>query len=125
MDVLSDALRVIRLTGAVFFTAEMSRPWAETSPPADQLRPVLAPDAECIALFHILAEGEPCWVRIEGQAPVKMTPGDLLIVPRGDAHVMASDPDLPPAPVGQVVRTHGALRLKHSAESLPSMKYGG
>ena len=32
IDVLSDVLRVVRLSGAVFFTAEFSSPWAVESP---------------------------------------------------------------------------------------------
>ena len=32
MDVLSDVLRVVRLSGAVFFTADFSSPWAIESP---------------------------------------------------------------------------------------------
>ena len=32
MDVLSDVLRVVRLSGAVFFTADFSSPWAVESP---------------------------------------------------------------------------------------------
>ena len=32
MDVLSDVIRVVRLSGAVFFTAEFSSPWALESP---------------------------------------------------------------------------------------------
>ena len=32
MDVLSDVLRVVRLSGALFFTAELSAPWALESP---------------------------------------------------------------------------------------------
>ena len=33
IDVLSDVLRVVRLSGAVFFTADFSSPWAVESPP--------------------------------------------------------------------------------------------
>jgi len=125
MDVLSDALRVVRLSGAVFFTAEISQPWASFSPPSDRLRPLLAPDAECVALFHILAEGEPCWVTIEGQPPVKMSAGDLIILPRGDAHVMASDPALAPVAVEQALQALSTLLRDHTGNSLPAMKYGG
>lgn len=125
MDVLSDALRVIRLNGALFFTAEMARPFAEISPPADQLKPLLAPEAECLALFHILAEGEPCWVKIEGQPPVRMSAGDLLIVPRGDAHVIASDLELRPAPANRSLKELGALLSAHTGDALPAMRFGG
>ena len=37
IDVLSDVLRVVRLSGAVFFTAEFSSPWAVESPPPETL----------------------------------------------------------------------------------------
>ena len=38
IDVLSDVLRVVRLSGAVFFTAEFSSPWAVESPPAEVMQ---------------------------------------------------------------------------------------
>ena len=37
MDVLSDVLRVVRLSGAVFFTADFSAPWALESPIPEML----------------------------------------------------------------------------------------
>lgn len=125
MDVLSDALRVIRLTSAVFFTAKFSAPWSVTSPPAKQLQPILAPQAECIAMFHILAEGEPCWITIEGQAPLKITAGDLIIFPQGDQHVMTSNVALAPLPLEPSLR--GLSRTLDSAVPgcLPMMNYGG
>jgi AraC-like DNA-binding protein len=125
MDVLSDALRVIRLTSAVFFTANFSAPWSITSARAERLKPILAPDAECIAMFHILAEGEPCWVAIEGQAPLMMAPGDLIILPQGHQHVMTSNLALPP--LGVEPSLVGLRRTLESAApgSLPCMSYGG
>jgi hypothetical protein len=45
MDVLSDVLRVVRLSGAVFFTAEFTSPWAVQSPPSDSLAAMILPDA--------------------------------------------------------------------------------
>ena len=58
MDVLSDVLRVVRLSGAVFFTADFSSPWAIESPIPDMLASAVMPEAECIVLFHILVDGE-------------------------------------------------------------------
>ena len=57
MDVLSDVLRVVRLSGAVFFTADFSSPWAIESPMPDRLALALIPQAECLVLFHILVDG--------------------------------------------------------------------
>ncbi|HEX6940488.1 MAG TPA: cupin domain-containing protein [Longimicrobiales bacterium] len=39
MDPLSDVLRVIRLTGAVFFTTRLAEPWCFRSPPPRELAP--------------------------------------------------------------------------------------
>ena len=58
MDVLSDVLRVVRLSGAVFFTADFSSPWSLESPIPDMLASAVMPQAECIVLFHILVDGE-------------------------------------------------------------------
>jgi hypothetical protein len=57
MDVLSDVLGVVRLSGAVFFKAEFTAPWAIASQP-EWLATIVWPDVECVVLFHILIEGE-------------------------------------------------------------------
>ena len=125
MDVLSDALRVMRVACGVFFTARMTSPWSVTSPPAERLRAVLVPEAECLAHFHILVEGEPCWVALPGRAPVKMTPGDLIILPQGEAHVMTSDLALPPLPVEQSLEGVAATIANAQPGRLPAMNFGG
>ncbi|MBZ5537861.1 MAG: AraC family transcriptional regulator [Acidobacteriia bacterium] len=102
MDVLSDVLRVVRLSGAVFFVAEFSSPWAIESPPSRRLAPFIMPHAECFSLFHVLAEGS-CWVQVKGEPPLNMQAGDVLIVPQGDEHMMASDPALRPVPMRELV----------------------
>ena len=87
MDVLSDVLRVVRLSGAVFFTADFSSPWAIESPIPDMLASVVMPEAECIVLFHILVEGE-CEVECRRHPLTLMQSGDVVVFPRGDQHTM-------------------------------------
>jgi AraC-like DNA-binding protein len=89
MDVLSDVLRVVRLSGAVFFTAEFTSPWAIQSPPSDSLAAMILPDAECVSLFHVLVEGN-CWIECQDHPPVRMEAGDVIIFPHGDQHDMSS-----------------------------------
>jgi AraC-like DNA-binding protein len=125
MDVLSDALRVMRVACGVFFTARMTSPWSVTSPPAERLRPILAPEAECLAHFHILVEGEPCWVALQGRPSVRMAPGDLIILPQGEQHVMTSDLALPAPPVEQSLRSIPAIFANALPGRLPQMNYGG
>jgi AraC-like DNA-binding protein len=101
MDILSDVLRVLRLSGAVFFTAEFSSPWALESPNRDLLASIVMPDAECIVLFHILTEGE-CFILCKGHAPVKMQAGDVVIFPHGEPHTMCSHLGTKPTPIDAV-----------------------
>ena len=95
MDVLTDVLQVVRLSGAVIFVAEMSSPWAIESPPSKSLAAFIMPRAECFTIFHVLAEGS-CWVKVKGEPPLRMVAGDVLVVPQGDEHVMGSDLALKP-----------------------------
>jgi AraC-like DNA-binding protein len=101
MDVLSDVLRVVRLTGAVFFTAEFSAPWALDSPNPNLLASVVMPEAESLVLFHILTEGE-CIVECAGLPPVRMQAGDVVIFPHGERHMMRSHAGASPIPIGSV-----------------------
>ena len=96
MDALSETLRVVRLVGAIFIQARFTAPWCYQSPSADSAAPLLEPGAERIVIFHLITEGE-CYVELGGEAPVRLTAGDVVIFPQGDAHRMTSQPGLVPA----------------------------
>ena len=39
------------------------------------------------AWFHLVDQG-CCWLTLQGAAPVRLEPGDLVVLPRGTAHVL-------------------------------------
>ncbi|MCX7515177.1 AraC family transcriptional regulator [Frateuria hangzhouensis] len=84
-DPLSEALRSVSLTGAIFLDAELSAPWGFAAPAASTGARLMAPSAEHLILFHLLVEGEAT-ARIPGLAGVPLRPGDIAILPMGDAH---------------------------------------
>jgi AraC-like DNA-binding protein len=84
-DPLSEALRSVRLSGAIFLDAELSAPWGFASPPASAGARLIAPSAEHMILFHLLVEGEAT-ARIPGERSVALEAGDIAVLPRGDAH---------------------------------------
>ena len=96
MDALSQTLRVVRLVGAIFLQGRFTAPWCYQSPPADAAAPYLEPTAERVVIFHLITEGE-CWVELGDQAPMRLTAGDAVLFPQGDAHRMGSQPGLAPA----------------------------
>jgi AraC-like DNA-binding protein len=89
MDPLSDLLRVVRLDGAYFFLVEAAAPWSVEALPAKELRPRILPSAEHLISYHILTEGR-CYGGLVDQEPVELLPGDAIVFPHGDAHVMSS-----------------------------------
>ena len=53
-DALSDVLRAVKLTGAVFFTVDVSPPWSAPVPSAATLRPIIMPSAQHLISFHLV-----------------------------------------------------------------------
>ena len=96
-DVLSDVLRAIRLTGAVYFDFELSSPWVREAPPARELAGLVMPGAQRVVEYHLVARGT-CWGHAIGQEPIRLEEGDIIVFPRGDAHVLSSEPGMREAP---------------------------
>jgi len=96
-DVLSDVLRAIRLTGAVYFDYELSPPWVAEAPPSRQIAAVVMPGAQRLIEYHLVARGG-CWAHAIGQEPIRLGEGDLILFPQGDPHVLASAPGLRATP---------------------------
>jgi AraC-like DNA-binding protein len=101
MDVLSEVLHVIRLSGAVHFLGKFTRPWAFMSSSPDMLPGRLEPGAESITPFHVAVCGR-CWLSCGKLPPVLLEAGDVIVITRGDQHVMASDPGLTPVPIKDI-----------------------
>ena len=90
-DPLSDVLRSVSLTGAVFLSAELGAPWGFAAPAASTVGHLLAPGTEHIVLFHLVIDGK-AKVRVPGQEDLMLAPGDIVVLPRGDAHELWSGP---------------------------------
>jgi AraC-like DNA-binding protein len=88
MDALSELLRAVKLSGAMFFVAECSKPWRVLSPPAATLGRYLAPGASHVIEFHLVAQGTG-YIKV-GTETTPFAAGDLLMVPHGDEHEMGN-----------------------------------
>jgi Cupin len=54
VDVLSDVLRVVRLSGAIFFDVEARAPWVATTPEAVSIGGKVMPQSEHVIMFHAI-----------------------------------------------------------------------
>jgi AraC-like DNA-binding protein len=96
-DVLSDVLRSVRLTSAVYFDMELRSPWAAEAPPSREIAAVVMPGAQRVMEYHLIARGS-CWAHRVGDEPVRLNEGDLIVFPQGDPHVLSSAPGMRSAP---------------------------
>jgi AraC-like DNA-binding protein len=92
-DVLSDVLRAVRLTGAVYFDFDLSSPWVVEAPPSRDIAATVMPGAERVIEYHLIARGS-AWGHAVGQPPIRLREGDLIVFPQGDAHVLSSAPGM-------------------------------
>ena len=117
LDLLADVLSKIRLAGAIFLRAEYTAPWAYASPESGDLIGLLAPQARRLVLFHLVAEGR-CWIRVSGGAPMVAAAGEVIVIPYGDQHVMASASHVAPVPIA-------SLLTPPPWATFPVIRYGG
>lgn len=96
MDVLSEMLKAVKLDGAVFFHGEFSSPWCARQPDGCSIAAYLSSSSTHVIIFHLLTEGRG-YARIEKNGrPVSLSPGDIVMFPHGDAHLMGNGPPVAP-----------------------------
>src|SRR5690349_7170849 len=110
MHPLSDLLRVVRLDCAFFYAVEASDPWSVGTVAAEELTPRILPSAEHLISYHILTEGR-CYAGLVGEEPVELAPGDVIVFPQGDAHVLSSGRGVR---IGQDIHASAPARYPHT-----------
>lgn len=81
MDLLSDILSQLQLTGTLYFRTSFTSPWS-----------ICVPSYKRVARFHFAHRGR-CLVRIRlEEDPVLLDQGDLIIITRGAEHTLFCDP---------------------------------
>ena len=121
MDVLSDALRVIRLRGALFLNAEFYEPWCVPAPGGADLARMLSPAHEHVAICHLVVKGR-CWARLGDGEPLPLQAGDVIAFPRGDAHLIGSGRGYAPVCAGDAVdfKLAGLARARYGGDGAAS-----
>jgi AraC-like DNA-binding protein len=92
LDVLSDVLRTVRLTGAVYFDIRARAPWLIETPEMSRIGASVMPEFEHVIAFHLVLDGW-CWAYLSGapEAAVRLEAGDAVIIARGDSHAMGTE----------------------------------
>ena len=91
VDPLSDVLRAVRLTGAVFFQIDAGSPWEAQVPDGAALARAILPRAQHVISYHVVTRGF-CWGGLIGGDVVRLDAGDVLVLPAGDPYFIATAP---------------------------------
>jgi AraC-like DNA-binding protein len=93
MDALSDVLKAVRLTGAVFFDIRAAEPWVAATPAGAAIVGRMFPGAEHLISYHVMIGGG-CWAAIPDSPSLQLHAGDIIVFPHGDAHLLSSTPGM-------------------------------
>jgi AraC-like DNA-binding protein len=86
MDALSEVLHDFRLTGVSYGRCQLRHPWGISFPEQALLR------------IHVVCRGQP-WLFTEATGWQLLQEGDVVLLPQGVAHRLASAPEIPCTPV--------------------------
>ena len=96
MDLLSDILGLMKLSGTLYFRTSFTAPWG-----------VEVPSFENVARFHYVHRGR-CFAHVAGEEDaLLLEQGDLIIIPHGASHILSDPKDVEALTVDQVVEDSG------------------
>jgi AraC-like DNA-binding protein len=104
-DGLSVLLRKVNVRSVVYCLSDFTAPWGfevERSP---------------VAKFHVVLHGA-AFLALAGAQPAALAPGDLVLLPHGDGHIVR---DQPGSPVRQLDR----ILADHPVDGAGRLSYGG
>src|SRR5215472_16660336 len=105
-DEIAELLASLRVRSTVYCLSELREPWG------------FEVDGASVAKFHLVLAGT-CWLDVSGhEPPVQLRTGDLVILPRGERHVMTGAPGSPATSLDLIV-------LRHPLDADARLTYGG
>ena len=115
VDPLSEVLRSVRLTGGIFLDTRFTAPWCvHTRVCGEDCKPFLAAPTQIIA-YHFIIDGTLLF-SVEGAPAIQAHGGEIVLLPRNDAHTLASGPGLEPKSARDLIRPAvggGLARISH------------
>lgn len=104
-DAIAATLAAVRVRSSVYCLSELRAPWG------------FRVDGANVAKFHLVLDGD-AWLELPGQAPIRLSTGDLAVLPDGGSHVLRDAPD-------SVVLGLDSLIADHPLDASARLRYGG
>jgi hypothetical protein len=103
---MGEVLHMLRLTGTLYCRAELTAPWG-----------LIMPELVESMMFVIVTSGHG-WLVMEGQEPVLMGQGSMILLPHGKSYRLLSNPDAHAVPLFD-------LPVESISDRYEIMRHGG
>ncbi len=110
-DPLGEALHLLHMDGAFYCRSELRAPWGMTLPPLPGY-----------LWFHVVTAGG-LLLETAGDAVRSLAPGEVALVPRGEGHVLRSEPGVAAPGILDIERIQVSERyevLRHGGDGAPT-----
>lgn len=115
IDPLAEVLRSVRLTGGMFVDARFTAPWCVATRVGEDAWGEFLTRPALVIAYHVVLEGAPV-LAIPGEQPMTLHPGEVVLLPHNDPHILASGPGLRPVGADALIRPApggGLARIVH------------
>jgi AraC-like DNA-binding protein len=122
MDALSDVLRVVELTGAVYLDGAFSAPWGVRVPADSPVCSAFLPSSERVISFHLVTEGE-CVATLphDSGSTLRLSAGEVIVVPQGETHLIGSSTHV----AAELMAPLLANQMQQAPGEVMTLAYGG
>ena len=122
MDVLSEVFAAVRFSGGVFLDAEFTAPWCVVSQVGPEEFDAQGRMPAQLIAYHYVIDGR-LLIRVGDTAPLPVLAGEIVLLPRNDAHVLGSAADLRPVVIDDQIQAPGERTpavLRHGGGGEPT-----
>lgn len=103
MDPFADILRGMHLTGGIFLDAEFTAPWCVSSKIGPEDCGQFVPVPRSIIAYHYVSSGR-LLLEVDGQPPLTVERGEIVVLPRNDDHRLGSHLNLEPVSADSLIQ---------------------
>ncbi len=105
-DSIGEVLQLLRFTGVLYCNAELTDPWG-----------IEIPELPGVMNVEVVTSGH-CWLEIEGEEPLFLPQGSLVLIPHGQRHKLRGNP-------GDRTTSLEAIPVERIGDRIESMRFGG
>lgn len=105
-DPLGEVLQLLQLTGVLYCSARFGDLWG-----------IEIPELPDVMNVEVVTSG-PCWLELDGQAPLFMPEGSIAMIPRGKRHLLRGSPGDKATPLASIL-------IERVGDRFEIMRFGG